>query len=129
MILYTTLQRLIGRKLFTNVRLVVFGIRTISELFASPGKFLCVKKDMTAFVIASPTRGVQGPASTNPPVRNRPNRRSTGGSESIYGRSRIGKKTTRIVRFGSGFQNISPGEPEPTELFIIKKKKVDLTFQ
>ena len=46
----------------------------------------------------------------------------------LYGRSRIGKKTTRIVRFESGFQNISPGEPKLTELFIIKKK-VDLTFQ
>ena len=74
-------------------------------------------------------RGVQGPASTDPPAWNRPNQRSTGGSESTYGRSRIGKKTTRIVWFGSGFQNISPGKPEPTELFIIKKKKVDLTFQ
>ena len=122
MILYTTLQRLIGRKLFTNVRLAVFGIRTISELFASPGKFLCVKKDMTTFVTASPTRGVEGPTSTNPPVRNRLNRRSTGDSESTYSQSRIGKKTTRIIRFGSGFQNISPEEPELTELFIIKNK-------
>ena len=69
------------------------------------------------------TRGVQGPASTDPPARNRPDRRSTGGSESTYGRSRIGKKTTRIFRFGSGFQNISPGKPKPTELVIIKKKK------
>ena len=68
-------------------------------------------------------RGVQGPASTDLPTRNRPNRRSTGGSESTYGQSRIGKKTTRIFRFGSGFQNISPGKPEPTELVIIKKKK------
>ena len=67
------------------------------------------------------SRGVQGPASPDPPARNRPDRRSTGGSESTYGRSRIGKKTTRIFRFGSGFQNISPGKPEPTELVIIKK--------
>ena len=69
------------------------------------------------------SRGVQGPASTDLPARNRPDRRSTGGSESTYGRSRIGKKTTRIVRFGSGFQNISPGKPEPTALVIIIKKK------
>ena len=74
-------------------------------------------------------RGVQRPASTDPPARNRLNRRSTGGSKSIYGWSWIGKKTTRIVRFGSRFKNISPEEPELTELFIIKKKKVDLTFQ
>ena len=76
-----------------------------------------------------PSRGVQGPASPDSPARNRPDRRSSGGAESTYGRSRIGKKTTRIFRFGSGFQNISPGKPEPTELVIIKKKKVDLTFQ
>ena len=72
------------------------------------------------------TRGVQGPASIDPPARNRPNRRSTGGFESTYGRSRIGKKTTRIVRFGSGFQNISPGKPEPTEL-VIKKSRLDIS--
>ena len=74
-------------------------------------------------------RGVQGPASPDPPARNRPDRRSTGGSESTYGRSRIGKKTTRIFRFGFGFQNISPGKPEPTELFIIKKKsRLDISL-
>ena len=41
----------------------------------------------------------------------------------LYGRSQIDKWKSRIVRFGFGFQNISPEKPKPTELFIIKKKK------
>ena len=58
MILYTTLHKLMGRKLFINVGLVVFGMRTMSELLASLGKYLLVKKDMTASVTASPTIGL-----------------------------------------------------------------------
>ena len=76
--------------------------------------------DFSSPSIAS-ARGVQGPAKPDPPARNRPDRRSTGGSEPTYGRSWIEKCTTRILRFGSGFQNISSGKPEPTELVIIKK--------
>lgn len=57
MILYSTLKRFIGRKIFADVGLVVFGIRTISELFASPGKLPCVNKYMIAFVTGSPTVG------------------------------------------------------------------------
>ena len=46
-----------GWKLFTNVRLVVFSIRTMSEQLASLGKHLIVKKDMTASITKSPTMG------------------------------------------------------------------------
>ena len=58
MILYTTLHKLMGQKLFINVGLVVFGMRTMSGLLASLGKYLLVKKDMTASVAASPTIGL-----------------------------------------------------------------------
>ena len=57
MILYTTLHKLMGRKLFTDVGLVVFGIRMMSELLASLGKHSFVKKDMIASITVSPTVG------------------------------------------------------------------------
>jgi len=57
MILYTMLQRFIGRKLLTEIGLGDFGIRTMSEPFASLDKHPLVKKDVIARVTMSPTIG------------------------------------------------------------------------
>ena len=48
MILYTRLQRLMGRKLLTEEGLGVLGIRTMRELLTSLGILGSVKNDVTA---------------------------------------------------------------------------------